>query len=172
MAQYTLTRSDPRAQAPAWTARTPPLSPAFVVAWFLLVVAFLSFVLVGWTRSWCAAGAALVLSSLATRTTETITALPSLGLQLSHKRDLALFPFSFSVASREHLVPLERIDKVVINEGLQGAAGRAYLAVVEGAQGERSEGERVHVVFPSILPHLKDLVPVLQRVQAVLKFPK
>lgn len=119
---------------------------------------------------------------------ETITLLPSLGVQLSHKRDLALFPLT--VDSHQHLVPLERIARVVLNEGLQGAGAKAYLAVVENGQGERGEGEKVHVVFPvrsrassshspsplphtfslqSILPRLKDLEPVLQKVRAVLK---
>ncbi|GAA5947056.1 hypothetical protein JCM3775_006977 [Rhodotorula graminis] len=167
MARYTLTAPEPHTQAPTWTARTPPLSRARVVVWFLLAVTFNCLVPLGWRYSTWAALVAVVLSSLSTRTTETITLLPSLGVQLSHKRDLALFPLS--VSSHQRLLPIERISKVVINEGLQGARGKAYLAVVEGGLDEALEGETVHVVFESILPDLADLEPVRQAAQAMLK---
>ncbi|GAA5918010.1 hypothetical protein JCM8208_004049 [Rhodotorula glutinis] len=166
MAGYTLTVPHHQARAPTWTARTAPLSRVHAGSWFLLVVAFHGFVLAGWTYYWCAAIAPLVLLSLSTRTTETITLLPSLGIQLSHKREFALFPFP--VDSHQRLVPLERVHKVVINEGLQGAGGKAYLAVVEGALDKGSERETVHVVFPNILPRLSDLEPVRQNAQAML----
>ncbi|TAM65902.1 MAG: hypothetical protein EPN48_18115, partial [Microbacteriaceae bacterium] len=71
---------------------------------------------------------------------ETLELFPSLGLQLA-SRTVYHFTFPFTSASppafrssrHTRLVPLERIDKVIINEGLQGAGGRHYLAVVERA---------------------------------------
>ncbi|BGP05055.1 hypothetical protein NBRC10512v2_000565 [Rhodotorula toruloides] len=124
--------------------------------------------------------ALLVLVSLAfcvrSAREETLELFPSLGLQLA-SRTVYHFTFPFTSASppafrssrHTRLVPLERIDKVIINEGLQGAGGRHYLAVVERASVGAEGGERwVFVVFPSILPSLTDLQAVWKDAQRLL----
>ncbi|TNY24288.1 hypothetical protein DMC30DRAFT_346148, partial [Rhodotorula diobovata] len=98
---------------------------------------------------------------------ETVTLLPSLGIQLSSTRRATLPPLP--LASSTVLIPLERIAKVVINEGLHGAGGKAYLAVVERGGGRQDREGKVHVVFPSLLPRLEDLLPVWKSAQALLE---
>lgn len=119
---------------------------------------------------------------------ETVTLLPSLGIQLSSTRRATLPPLP--LASSTVLIPLERIAKVVINEGLHGAGGKAYLAVVERGGGRQDKEGKVHVVFPvrpvflcgpstfvtdlraisqSLLPRLEDLLPVWKSAQALLE---
>lgn len=97
------------------------------------------------------------------RPTETLEIFPSLGLQLAsctvHHVSLPVTqtkPWTVRSSRKAHLIPLEHIGKIVVNEGLQGAGGRHYLAVVgNGGEGER----RVFVLFPVSLSNLSSNVP-------------
>ncbi|KAK4333636.1 putative Phosphatidylinositol N-acetylglucosaminyltransferase [Rhodotorula toruloides] len=171
MASYTLrqTRSDSRnACCTAATAPTLPWSLILLLVSLVLTMAALDSL--RWTTS------ALVLLLSLAFCVQMLEVFPSLGLQLASRTVYHLslpftssMPVMFRSSRKTHLIPLERIDKVAINEGLQGAGGRHYLAVVKkGSGGAEEEERRVFVVFPSILPELADLQPVWKDAQRFL----
>lgn len=90
-------------------------------------------------------GCSHIISMLTLTLPESITPLPSLGLQLSTTRGLS-FPHPSSrllipLSTSHTFVPLSEISTVVINEGLRRWSVRYYLAVV------RKRGEGVLVAF-------------------------
>ncbi|BGP36985.1 hypothetical protein JCM10450v2_000895 [Rhodotorula kratochvilovae] len=160
MQDYTLRESTGNWHTRSYVARTVPRRFSALLSLVLLVGGIVAFAL-GHLR-YALVGLPLLAFALSRSvdTTETLAILP-LGVQLAHTRSLPVPPIALSRSTR--FLTRDRIAKIVINEGLQGASGRAYLAVVEkGDQG------KVHVVFPNILPRREDLEPVWKAAQSLL----
>ncbi|GEM12096.1 phosphatidylinositol N-acetylglucosaminyltransferase [Rhodotorula toruloides] len=176
MASYTLRQTHGDTVNACYTAATAPslpLSRILLLASLALTAAALD------NRRWTTSASAVLLSlAFCVRSSreETLEIFPSLGLQLASRSGYhfslpSVFskPLTFGSSRKTHLIPLECIAKVVVNEALQGAAGRHYLAVVEkGARQADEAGRRVFVVFPSVLPRLADLQPVWKDTQRLL----
>ncbi|BGP29127.1 hypothetical protein JCM10296v2_000865 [Rhodotorula toruloides] len=176
MTSYTVRHTHSDSTNACYTVATPPS-----VLWSLVLLP----VSLGLTtaaledrRGTTAALVVLVFLAFCVRSSreETLELFSSLGLQLA-SRTVYHFTLPFTVAHRPtfrssrktHLIPLERVDKFIVNEGLQSAGGRHYLAVVaKGKSGAEAEERRVFVVFPSILPSLADLQPVWKDAQRLL----
>ncbi|GAA6006882.1 uncharacterized protein JCM10292_000346 [Rhodotorula paludigena] len=111
---------------------------------------------------------------------ETLKIFPGLSVQLESESVYAFTPsfrFTTSASTNICFVPnTARITsfsgngtrRVVLNEGLQGAQVRPYLALLHGPGVDKLQSR---VIFPTILPRLEDLTPVLQEAQRLLAEP-
>ncbi|GAA6057386.1 hypothetical protein JCM3770_000738 [Rhodotorula araucariae] len=154
-AGYTLTATQPAPATRTYTARTAPPSRLALVSESVVAVVLI----VARLRLAALLAIPLVLwCSL--ETTETLTLVPSLGIQLSRTRRTPLAPL-LTVSRSIRFLPLDCIANVVLNDALDAAQARAYLAIVD-------RDGNVHVVFPSILPRPDDLEPVYNHARALL----